>query len=94
MSDLIVNDAIFESLEGAAWVLRLSVLGAGFDVCSTSITAVVGDVPVELVVHNPDGTGFSGVLATVPPNGAVLKVGWTPDTVADTAVTFHAGPNA
>ena len=88
MDDLIVTGGLFEVIEDGNYVLRLFAGGTGFAAVSRTVTAVVGDVPVDLVVHNPNGDGFSGMLATVPPEGAVLRVGWTPDSMADTAVTF------
>jgi hypothetical protein len=93
MADLTVNSAMFEVIEDANYVLRLHAAGEGFDNISLTASAIVGDVPVERVVHFPTGNGFTGLLARVPPEGAVLRVGWTPGHFVDTAVTFQSAPN-
>jgi hypothetical protein len=94
MDDLTVSDGIFEKLEGGQFVFRVFATGTGFDATSRAPIAMVGDVPVEQFVGYPDGLGFSGLLASVPPDGAVLRVGWTPDSLLDTPVVFSAPPIA
>jgi len=92
--ELTVTGAIFEVLEDAEHPLRIWVSGSGFAQVAGRVAASVGDIPVDLVVHNPDGSGFSGLLAATPPDGARLRVGWTADLMTDTDVTFASQPNA
>ena len=92
--DLVVTGAVFEVLEDAEHPLRIWVSGSGFTQVAGRVVAAVGDVPVDLVLHNPDGSGFSGLLATTPPDGARLRVGWTTGSMADTDVTFGTQPDA
>lgn len=90
MRDLTVADAVFEPLEGGDHVLRVFATGSGWEPRAYNAIATVGDVPVDQIVHYPDGGGFSGVLATEPADGSTLRVGWTHDELADTSVTYHA----
>ncbi len=81
--------AIFELLEGEPWPLRIHVAGEGYVARALPLAAVVGDVVVEQVVEDPTGRGFTGVLAEVPEEGAVLKVGWIDSDLVATDVVFH-----
>jgi len=92
MERLAVSDAIFETLEGdEPYVLRLFALGSGFASIGLNVVAVVGDVPVERIVVNPDADGFSGLLVSAPADGDRLRVGWSPHTMIDTPITYSAG---
>lgn len=92
--ELVVTGGLFELLEDPDHPIRIWAVGSGFRHVGGGIAAAVGEVPVELVVNYPDGSGFSGLLATTPPEGARLRIGWAAETMADTDVVFTGPPNA
>jgi hypothetical protein len=75
---------------GGPWKLVVIVTGSGFLERGLPLTASVGSVPVQGIFTNPDGSGFSGLLATTPNDGDSLSVGY--EVVASTDLVFH--PNA
>lgn len=91
--------AIFEPVSeedefaGGPWAYQVHVLGSGFVDRALPVSAKVGDVPVEQIVSGPDGGGFSGLLATEPPDGALLTVGWAGLEPIETTIAFSAGGN-
>jgi hypothetical protein len=88
-----VDSANFEVLAVPpipAWAVRVSVRGTGLLVRTIPIGAEVGSIPVEAIVFDLDGGGFVGYLATKPPDGATLKVGYLDDELTDTGITFNA----
>jgi hypothetical protein len=88
------SSAIFEVLEGGPWPLRIHVSGEGYAFRSATLHAAVGDVPVEQIRTWGNEGGFTGVLAEMPADGAVLRVGWADDVeLAETPVVFHTGDN-
>ncbi|GAA1197112.1 hypothetical protein F4556_007322 [Kitasatospora gansuensis] len=85
--------AFFEELEGEPWPLRVHVSGTGYVRRAVQVAAVVGEVVVEQIIPAAGGDGFTGMLAAVPAEGDVLKVGWADDELVDTPVVFHAAGN-
>lgn len=79
-----------EELPG--YLLQLSADGEGFEHRAVPLGARVGDVPVEQIFIYPDGSGFTGVLATEPDEGARLFVGYVDEGETETPVTY--GPSA
>jgi hypothetical protein len=74
---------------GGPWVLVVTVTGSGFVERGLPLTANVGSIPVQGIFTNPDGSGFSGYLATTPNEGDALSVGYAATAATDLA--FHSG---
>jgi hypothetical protein len=88
------SDAIFEVVEDDDWVLRIHVSGEGYVARALPLVAYVGDVQVRQIQTFPGADGFTGALDAVPPDGAVLRLGWADDAeLVDTPIVFHTGPN-
>ncbi len=77
------------NVPGGPWAMRVSVSGTGFDPRGLALMASVGAVPVQGVVLDPDGSGFSGYLATTPADGDALAIGFAQLNVTD--LLYHAG---
>lgn len=71
------------------WVMRVTVKGSGFVIRALPLMAQVGDLTVEGLQLNPDGTGFVGYLPTEPAQGAMLRVGYPEGEIMDTDFTYH-----
>lgn len=80
--------AVFESLEGGQYPLRIHVAGSGYVRRAIPIAAAVGPVMVQGILPYPDGGGFTGVLAEMPTVGDVLRVGWLGRDLVDTPVVY------
>jgi hypothetical protein len=93
MAEPNVTSAVFQEPDanaiGGPWVLSIVVQGDGFVARGMPLTATVGDVPVQSIFLYPDATGFSGLLDTLPADGAVLSVGY--EQVLATDVVYQAG---
>ena len=74
---------------GGPWALCIAVQGDGFVPRGMLLRATVGDVPVQSIFLYPDASGFTGLLATLPADGAVLSVGY--GQLAPTDVVYHTG---
>lgn len=74
---------------GGPWALMISAHGDGFEERAVPLQAVVGTVPVQMIIPWPDGDGFIGFLAATPEDGTVLSIGY--EELAPTSVVFHAG---
>ena len=74
---------------GAPWALVVTVTGSGFIERGLPLMASVGSVAVQGIVTNPDGSGFSGYLATTPNDGDALAVGYAAPAITD--LVFHPG---
>ena len=73
------------------WIVRVSVKGTGFVNRAVPLGATVGSVPVEGIVLDLDGGGFVGYLATQPPDGSTLQVGYLDaEELTNTGITFNA----
>jgi hypothetical protein len=77
-----------------SWPYQLFVLGSGFVQRAAGLLASVGDEPLELVMINPEGDGFTGLLRAAPAEGAVLRFGWMDGPMIETAIVFHAPGDA
>lgn len=77
------------SAPAGPWALVVTVTGSGFVERGLSLMASVGSVPVQGIFTNPDGSGFSGYLATMPNDGDALAVGYAAPATTD--LVFHPG---
>ena len=64
-------------------MLVVTVTGSGFIERSLPLVASVGSVSVQGIITNPDGSGFSGYLATTPNDGDALSVGYAALSTTD-----------
>jgi hypothetical protein len=74
------------------WALYVSVQGDGYVERAIMLSATVGDIPVQMIYQSPGGDGFIGFLATVPPDGAVLSIGY--EQLAPTSIVYQSPPVA
>jgi hypothetical protein len=65
------------------------VTGTGFEARGLPLLASIGAVVVEAILPFPDGSSFSGYLATTPNDGDVLSFGFAVSTVTELA--YHSG---
>jgi hypothetical protein len=86
--------ALFELLEAGSYPLRIHVAGSGYVARAIPVAAAVGPVMVQGIMAHPDGQGFTGVLAELPTEGDVLKVGWLGQELVDTTVVYGPDLNA
>ncbi|WP_406833974.1 hypothetical protein [Pseudomonas asiatica] len=87
-----VEYAQFEMLEERPipeWEIRVTVKGSGFVIRALPLMAQVGDLIVEGLQLNPDGTGFVGYLPTEPAQGSMLRVGYPEGELVKTEFTYH-----
>jgi hypothetical protein len=87
-----ISKATFDKpFEGAepVWALRVEVEGEEFIHRALPVVAQVGNVRVESIVVNMAGDGFVGLLRSVPPVGAELKVGYADSKLIETGITFN-----
>ncbi|MGD0452777.1 MAG: hypothetical protein ABSB69_04210 [Solirubrobacteraceae bacterium] len=77
------------NVPGGPWALRVSVSGTGFDARGLALMASVGAVPVQGILLDPDGSGFSGYLASTPADGDALAIGFAQLTATD--LLYHPG---
>lgn len=87
-----VTDATFgPAFEGAGaeWKLQVKVEGSGFEHRAAPVIARVGDVLVEQILVNEDGTGFIGLLRDEPNAGDNLQVGYLDTGVGDTGIGYQ-----
>lgn len=91
-----ITSASFENLAEPpipAWIIRITAVGSDLTDTALKLAARVGDVPVEGVLIDDDGNGFTGFLAAAPSDGDHLFVGYDPSVLEDTGVVYSA-PNA
>jgi hypothetical protein len=74
---------------GGPWVLCICAQGDGFVERAVPLSAKVGDVVVQAIYQSPAGDGFTGFLATMPADGAVLSIGY--DELAPTSIVYQSG---
>jgi hypothetical protein len=78
-----------DNAPGGPWQLVVVVTGTGFEARGLPLQASIGAVMVEAILPFPDGSGFSGYLATTPNDGDVLSFGFAVSTVTELA--YHPG---
>jgi hypothetical protein len=78
-----------DNAPGGPWQLEVIVTGSGFETRGLPLAASIGAVMVEAILPFPDGSGFSGYLATTPNDGDVLSFGFAVSTVTELA--YHPG---
>jgi hypothetical protein len=90
-----ITSASFETLAEPpipAWIIRMTAVGTDLTDTALKLAARVGDVPVEGLLIDDDGNGFTGYLTAAPIDGDRLFVGYDPSLLEDTGVTYSA-PN-
>ena len=68
---------------GGPWQLTMVVTGSGFEARGLPLLATVGAVVVQAIFLFPDGSGFSGYLASTPNDGDALSLGFAALTATD-----------
>lgn len=87
-----ITSATFEMLAEPPipeWVMRVTARGEGFEVRALPLAAQVGELAVEGIQLDIEGTGFVGFLVTEPPEGAMLRVGTLDEGLHDTGITYQ-----
>jgi hypothetical protein len=87
-----IDSAQFEMLAEPPipeWVMRVKVQGSGFTERAVALAAEVGELTVEGMFMDPEGTGFTGYLTTEPEEGAELRVGRHGLGFIDTGITYQ-----
>lgn len=90
-----ITSASFENLAEPpipAWIIRITAVGTDLTDTALKLAARVGDVPVEGLLVDDDGNGFTGYLTAPPIDGDHLFVGYDPSLLNDTGVAYSA-PN-
>jgi hypothetical protein len=92
-----LTDVLYESVEPTAdlpYVLRVHLVGHGFVQRAAPVIGAVGDQALAAVIVDQARDAASGFLRSVPPAGAVVRVGYLDTGLADTDFTFPQIPNA
>jgi hypothetical protein len=86
-----VERAEFEFLDPTptpTWVMRIHIIGEGFEQRAAPIVAEIGGQQVEGVMPLFEGGGVQGFLTSEPPAGAELRVGYMDAPLIDTGITY------
>lgn len=84
-----VTKAVFKQPFGGTdpkWPLSIAVEGGEFLHRAAPVTAAVGNVVVECIVVNLDGSKFAGLLRSSPNPTDTLKVGYLDTEFLDTGL--------
>lgn len=95
MAAIDVTNVFYEPLDPTPdlpYVMRVYLVGAGFQLRAVPVVAEIGDQPLEGLVHDDTLGSAAGFLRTLPPAGASLKVGYLDIGLEETTFTFPSLP--
>ena len=88
-----VEDVIFKNINFGTWVMRVSIIGTGFEQRALPIVVKIGDKWLNSILPMPENSGVIGFLSEIPKIGDKVRVGYLDSPLMETTFTYQLKGN-